>query len=152
VFCDNSAFDDSAPPELWDVLLGEPGRLVLTERVNTELLLWRRKNLNHPVADAIRRSHAGISEYLEPNSGQPGRRVFDFYMALLGIRRRAVEVVRGAFRREHGRDPKPEEERCLAEQVQQEFGQRGRLLATKDPGYYTDEALVYLAVEHAHKT
>ena len=37
VFCDNSAFDDSAPEELWDALLREPGRLVLTERVNAEL-------------------------------------------------------------------------------------------------------------------
>lgn len=152
VFCDNSAFDTSAPLELWEVLLSEPGRLVFTERVNAELRPWLRRHLSHPVAAAIRNRHSGISERLEPKSGQPGRRVFDYYMALLGIRREGIEVVRRVFRREQGRDPDTEEERHLAAQVQQHLGQRGRLIATKHSGNFTDEALVYLAVEHALTT
>jgi hypothetical protein len=152
VFCDNSAFDSSAPQELWEVLLSEPNRLVFTERVNAELLPWLRAHPNHPIVAAIRNNHPGISERLEPKPGQPGRRSFDYYMTLLSIRRKGIEVAQHVFRRQHGREPNAEEERHLADQVQQRLGQRGRLIATKKPGNLTDEALVYLAVEHAITT
>jgi hypothetical protein len=152
VFCDNSAFDSSAPPELWEALLGEPGRMVFTERVNAELRPWLRTHLDHPIVAALRDGHDGISERLEPKPGDPGRRVFDYYMALLGIRREAIEVARRVFRHEYGRDPDIDEDRRLPDSVQQHLGQRERLLATKGAGNLTDEALVYLAVEHALTT
>jgi hypothetical protein len=152
VFCDTSAFDPEAPPELWEALLSEPGRMVFTERVNAELLPWLRTHLDHPIVAAMRGGHAGISERLEPKVGDPGRRVFDYYMALLGIRRKGIEIARRTFRREHGRDPDADEVRRLADQIQQHLGQRARLLATKAPGNLTDEGLVYLAVEHALTT
>ena len=73
-------------------------------------------------------------------------------MALLSVRRRATELARSEFQREHGRDPAPDEERRLLDRVQRRLGERGRLLATKPVGNYTDEALVYLAIEHALTT
>ena len=152
VFCDNSAFDDGMPPELWEVLLSGPGRLVLTERVIGELRPWLKKRLDHPVAAAIRDDHSGLGERKEPRPGESGRRVFDYYMALLVVRRDAVEILRRRFRQEHGRDPRPDEDRALADEVQKDLGQRGRLIATKPAGSFTDEALVYLAVEHALST
>lgn len=152
VFCDTSAFDDSAPNELWEVLLGELGRLVLTERVRAELLPWLEKRPDHPVARALREHHSGLSERPEPRPGQLGRRAFDYYVFLLMMRRRAIDIARQHFRREHGRDPEPGEERRLAEEVQRRLGERGRLLATKPVGNLADETLVYLAVDHALST
>jgi hypothetical protein len=78
--------------------------------------------------------------------------VFDYYMSLLVVRRQGIAVARRVFHREHGRDPNPDEEPRLADQIQQHLGQRERLIATKAAGNYTDEALVYLAVEHALTT
>lgn len=152
VFCDNSAFDDTAPVELWDVLLQEPERLVLTPRVMAELKPWLASHLDHPIVKALRTHHAGITQRLEPKPGDPGRKVFDYYMALLSARRNAIQVARSVFKRRHGRDPDLGEERRLADDIQKHVGQRQRLLATKAPGNFTDEALVYLAVEHALTT
>jgi hypothetical protein len=152
VFCDNSAFDDHAPPELWDVLLSEPGRMVLTQRVNFELRPWLGKRPDHPVTKAALNHHPGLSEWREPELGEPGRRVFDYYMALLSLRRATLEAARRVFRREHGRDPDTIENRRLADEVQRHFGERGRLLAGKAAGNQTDEALVWLAVQHALTT
>ena len=152
VFCDTSAFDDTSPQALWDVLLDEPGRLALTERVTVELRPWLDKRPDHPVARALREHHPGVTERREPRQGEPGRRVFDYYVALLSVRRRATELARSDFRREHGRDPEAAEERLLAEDVQRRFGERGRLIATKPAGFQTDETLVYLAIEHALST
>jgi hypothetical protein len=152
VFCDNSAFDDHAPPELWAALLKEPGRLVLTVRVGAELLPWLRSRPDHPVTRALREDHPGIAWRPEPIPGASGRRAFDYYMALLLMRRRVMNLARWAFQREHGRDPEPDEVQRLANEVQRRFGERGRLLATKPVGNQTDEALVYLAVEHALTT
>jgi hypothetical protein len=152
VFCDNSAFDDDAPPDLWAALLSEPGRLVLTERVNVELKPWLLKRPTHPVTVALLSSDPGIGERLEPKSGEPGKRVFDYYMALLASRRNGLEIARMVFVRQHGRVPDADEERGLADEVQKYLDQRGRLIATKPAGKLTDEALVYLAVEHALTT
>ncbi len=152
VFCDTSAFEDDAPAKLWEALLCEPGRLVLTERVRAELLPWLGRRPDHPISVALRERHDAIVEQPEPQPGEPGRRAFDYYMALLSVRRRATELARSEFQREHGRDPAPDEERRLLDRVQRRLGERGRLLATKPVGNYTDEALVYLAIEHALTT
>jgi hypothetical protein len=152
VFCDNSAFDETVPPELWETLLGRPKGLVLTERVNAELLPWARTHQDHPLVRSIRERHPGFAEWREPKSGEPGKRVFDYYVALLSLRRDAIEVARRVFRREHGRDPDPHEDRQFADTVQQRLGQRGRLLATKPSVNRTDEVLVFLAVQHALTT
>ena len=140
VFCDTSAFEDDAPAKLWEALLCEPGRLVLTERVRAELLPWLGRRPDHPISVALRERHDAIVEQPEPQPGEPGRRAFDYYMALLSVRRRATELARSEFQREHGRDPAPDEERrsstgCSAG-LASEVGS-----ATKPVGNYTDEAL-----------
>lgn len=152
VFCDTSAFDDTTPMELWDALLSEPGRLVLTQRVSGELSQWLKRRQTHPVTVAIRAGDPGIMQRSEPRSAEPGRRVFDYYVTLLGARRQGMEIRRRVFRRDHGRDPTSAEERVLADELQRHLGARGRLLASKPSLNLTDEVLVYLAVEHAIST
>lgn len=152
VFCDNSAFDDNAPAELWKVLLSEPKRLMLVERVIGELAPWLKRRPNHPVAIAIRDGHPGIGEWPEPKPGEAGGLVFDYYVFLLALRRATLEGQRRAFRREHGRDPSHSEDSRMAAELQKNLGTRGRLIATKRASTFTDEVLVYLAVEHALTT
>jgi len=152
VFCDNSAFDDTVPAELWDVLLEEPGRLVITPRVWSELRTWLAKRSNHPVRRAIAQKNPGLRIQNEPESGSPGRRAFDYYVDLLARRRRGLEIARSIFREDHGREPTPDDEQELKTSVQKNLGQRGLLLATKAPGLLTDEVLVYLAARHAITT
>ena len=152
VFCDTSAFADDAPPALWEALLGEPGRHVITERVREELQPWLDARPDHPVAQALREAHPALGSRPEPAEDEPGRAAFDYYTQLLALRRRALVLAASAFQEEQGRDPGPGERAELADWVQRELGERGRLLATKSPGRGTDEALVYLAVEHAITT
>jgi hypothetical protein len=152
VFCDNSAFDDSVPREFWEKLLSEPGRLVIIDRVDTELRPWLERRPDHAVARARKEHSSGLGEWHEPGVGEPRRRAFDYYVGLLSLRRRALVLAAADFRREHGRDPEPAKRSPLADWVQRKFGERGRLLATKPAGAQTDEALVYLAVEHAITT
>ena len=149
VFCDTSAFDDSVPLALWDVLLREPGGLVLTERVRYELQPWLQKRPDHPVTRAVIDAHPGLGRRPEPKPGEDGRKAFDYYMALLSARRALMTMMRAWFQREHGRDPDPGEDRALLDELQRGLGERARLLATKPAGNQTDEGLVYLAVEHA---
>jgi hypothetical protein len=152
VYCDNSAFSDNAPPELWEVLLQEPGRLVVTPRVWAELREYLARRQTHPVRIAIGREDTAIRIHNEPESGAPGKRAFDYYTGLLAARRNALEFARVEFRREQGRDPGPQEQVDLQTKVQKYFGARGLLLAKKAPGMMTDEALVYLAAENAVTT
>lgn len=151
-FCDNSFINVSTPSEVWEPLLSRPGRLVLTQRVMVELRPWITRHPEHPLAQAIREGNPGVTQWLEPESSDPGYKAFTYYMTLLSLRRRSLEFAESVFLEQNGRGPDDAEKRVLADQVQRDLGSRGRLLATKDPGFFTDEALVYLAVEHALST
>ena len=151
-FCDNSFISVSTPSGVWGPLLSRPGRLVLTQRVMAELRPWITRHPEHPLAEAIRDGNPGVTQRLEPEPSGPGHKAFAYYMSLLSLRRRALEFGESIFLEQHGRKPDEAEKRVLVDQVQRDLGSRGRLLATKAPGFFTDEALVYLAVEHALST
>ena len=151
-FCDNSFINVRTPSEVWEPLLGRPGRFVLTQRVMVELRPWITRHPEHPLAEAIREGNPGVAQRIEPEPGKRGHRAFAYYMSLLGLRRRALEFAESVFLEQNGRTPDEVEKRLLLDQVQRGLGSRGRLLATKAPGLFTDEALVYLAVEHALST
>lgn len=152
VFADNSAIDDNTPTEVWDVLMSRVGGLILTGRVVHELVPWAKRRPKHPIVVAAREKNPGLVFRLEPQPGQPGRRTFDYYMALLGVRRHGLEVARRTFVTLNGREPTPEEECQLPDDIQRHLGTRSRLLATKSQGNQTDEELVFQAVEHALTT
>ncbi|HLX32613.1 MAG TPA: hypothetical protein VKR79_07580 [Gaiellaceae bacterium] len=146
-FCDNSFFDDREEPETWEALLDATGRLVITPRVWRELKGWLKRRNNHPILKAISGKNPAIATYGEP--GVSGQAVFDYYVTLLTLRRQMLAVARVQFELEHGRPPTKQE---AANRVQTFFGQRGLMLAAKRSPDRTDEALVYLAVEHALTT
>lgn len=152
VFCDTSAFSDDVPDALWSVLLAEEGRLVITPRVWEELKPWLRIRPGHALWSAVKEGSAGIGFSNDPKVGEAGRRVYEYYISLLRLRRAIGVASVNAFRKAQGREPEADEERELLAEVQKNLGERGRLLAAKPSQALTDEALVYLAVIHAIRT
>lgn len=151
-FCDNSIFDDATPADLWTLLLGAPGRLVITPRVWGELLPWLKRRPGHPAVKAMKLTPSGLRVQDEPKINSPGRRAFDYYTALLMSRRMLLNIGRNVFRKVEARDPDPAEVDLIASDIQRHAGTRGRLIATKAPGALTDEVLILLAVDFAVRT
>ena len=132
VFCDNGILADDAHVDLWEVLLAAPGRMILTPRVVKELLPWLKIRPGDRVLKALKDKEEGVQIIHEPQDGEPGKRVLDYYMSLLKIRRDSLEIARRVFRKENGRDPDEAEEQQLLGQIQQSFGERGRLIGGQD--------------------
>ena len=152
-FCDNSVFDEDLDPAITEALLEVPGRMVLTPFVMAELQPWLRRHLDHPLARAMLKDEAKPQERTPPPENSPGRTVYQYYLWLLLMRRRAFEVAEDRFRREHDRPPDEDERQALRDEVHKDLGPRGFLLAKKGFSKLpTDEALVYLAVEYALST
>ena len=151
-FCDNSIFDDETPAELFDVLLDAPGRLMLTPRVWLELRPWLAKRRTHQLIKAASATVTGFDLRPEPQPGTPWFRAFDYYLSLLATRRLTLRVANRIFETEHGRPPEETDKGVVAGILQKNLGERGYLIARKDGGTLTDEALVVLAVEHALST
>jgi hypothetical protein len=152
-FCDNCVYDYTAPDDLWEALLATPERLVMTPNVWRELHPWLIKHPDHGFVRAYKGGgSAGLTLRNPPEEGAPGRKAYDYYVALLALRHDTLDRMRRVFRKENGREPNSDEEKALAADVQKAFGPRGFLLANKPAGRLTDETLVYLAVEHALST
>jgi hypothetical protein len=152
VFCDTSTFSDDAPDALWEALLAEEGRLVITPRVWEELKPWLKIRPGQALWSAIGERSSGIGFSNDPKPGETGRRVYEYYTSLLRLRRAVGAASVNIFRKTHGRDPDADEARELLAEIQKNLGERGRLLAGKPSQVLTDEALVYLAVTHAIRT
>lgn len=152
-FCDSSAITDKLDPAIFEALLAVPDRLVLTPFVIAESREWLGRHLDHPLAAAMLKKEARVHTRQPPPVGATGRKAYDYYLWLLLMRRRALEVADQRFRREHGRDPDDSEREALRSEVERDLGPRGFLLANKGFSKIpTDEALVYLAVEYALAT
>ncbi len=151
-FCDTSLFDTATDARLWEVLLRKRGRIVIIPHVNEELKPWLAANPNLAIAKAIRDKDPGIDFYRLDRLSLPAQTAFAYYVNLLGIRKRLMFVKTTQFEAAYGRPPDDQELRSLKEEVHRETGPRGYLLANKgfkenhSQTYYTDEALVYLAM------
>jgi hypothetical protein len=152
-FIDNNVIADDVDPAIIEALLAVPGRMVLTPLVMQEMRPWLMRNPEHPLGKAIKSGQAHPSECRPPARGEPGHDVYEYYLALLVIRRNSIKAAELRFRKEHGRTPEEAEREALRVEVQKEVSPRGFVLAKKGPsGLPTDEALVYLAVHHALTT
>jgi hypothetical protein len=118
VFCDTSTFSDDAPDALWEALLAEEGRLVITPRVWEELKPWLKIRPGHALWSAIRNRSAGIGFSNDPKVGEAGRRVYEYYISLLRLRRAIGVASINVFRKSHGRDPDANESQELLAEIQ----------------------------------
>ncbi len=152
-FIDNNVLADDVDDAIIEALLEKPGRMVLTPLVMAESRDWLTRHPGHVLVRAIKNGTAKPAEWKPPAVGEPGRDVYEYYLALLRLRRYNVQAAEDRFRREHGRDPDAADRAALHAGIQKDLGVRGLLLAKKGPGALaTDEALVYLAVHHALTT
>jgi hypothetical protein len=127
--------------------------MVLTPLVMQEMHPWLMRHHEHPLGKAIKSGQARPSEWRPPARGEPGHDVYEYYLALLVIRRNSIKAAELRFRKEHGREPTETEREAIHTGVQRDLSPRGFLLAKKGPSELpTDEALVYLAVHHALTT
>jgi hypothetical protein len=152
-FIDNNVISDDVDPGIIEALLAVPGRMVLTPLVMQESRDWLVRHPEHALAQAIKRGDAKPAEWRPAAPGEPGHDVYEYYLALLAIRRNPIKAAEMRFVKEHGREPVEAERRVIHAEVQRELSPRGYLLAKKGPSALpTDEALVYLAVHHALTT
>jgi hypothetical protein len=152
-FIDNNVLDDDVDPAIIEALLAAPGRMVLTPLVMQEARDWLMRHPEHPFMKAIKKGDAKPGEWRPAARGQPGHDVYEYYLALLAIRRNSIKAAELRFAKEHGREPDEPERRAIHTEAQRGLSPRGYMLAKKGPGKLpTDEALAYLAVHHALTT
>lgn len=152
VFCDTNLFHHSTDASLWDVLLAKKGRMVLIPHVLEELQPWLATNSGHVAAQAISRNDPNIDFFSLADISEQEVATFAYYVNLLGFRKRLLPLRIIRFKAVHGREPDEHEVAALKREIHASYGPRGYLLANKGSSaptsqtFYTDEALVYLAV------
>jgi len=153
LFMDTSLVGRQIDYPLFDELLRVPRRIYLIRRVLDELLPHFASVPDHPLLKALRAKNPAVVLHPEPESESERFTALLYYMNLLARRREVLKVALARHAREHGAEPNAEERAGITARIQRDFGERGMLLCRKpiSPNY-TDETLVYLAVEHALRT
>jgi hypothetical protein len=150
-FVDNSFIDDDRDRTVIEALIEPPNQVHLVAPVLAELAPWLDRRPSHPLTRAIRDKDPSIVMPSMPTEGN-GSHVFNYYTGLLAMRRRITPLVRDSLQ-DSGRAHETQDQAAVLAHLQRQFGDRGRLLATKDAGpMHTDEIVVYMAVEHALRT
>jgi hypothetical protein len=157
-FCDTNLLICPMDQAVWDALLAKRNRLVLAASIYPELKQWLAKpDHNLPVHKAIRLALEGDERspvrLLDVPRDDPAKRtIHEYYVNLLGLRKKAVFIARHALQNQLVREPTKQE---LMNYSQDRFGIRGQLLAakgedTKIPAHrFNDESLVVTAVMEA---
>lgn len=157
-FCDTSIFHHSTDERLWEALLNREGKMVIVPPVREELESWLGTNEAHVAARAILGEEPSVRFLgLEPGN-QREHTAFEYYVNLLGARKRLVALEQAHFEEERGRPPGEKELRDLMRDLHEKLGPRGYMLAKKgagregSPNFYTDEVLVYLVMKTGIET
>ena len=157
-FCDTNVFHRSTDQRLWKALLNRGGKMVIVPPVRKELEPWLGTNESHVAARAILDEEPPVRFLnLEPGNERECA-TCEYYVNLLGNRKRLVAVERAKFEEGHGRAPGKEDLRDLMQELHKNLGPRGYMLAKKggekegSPNFYTDEILVYLAMKTGIET
>jgi hypothetical protein len=150
LFMDTSVVGRQIDYPLFDELLRVPQRLFLIKRVLDELLPHFVSVRDHPLLKALKAKNPAVVLHPEPEGGSERFAALLYYMNLLARRREVLKVALARHAREHGAEPDDDQRASIVADIQSDFGERGILLCNKPISpTYTDETLVYLAVEHA---
>jgi hypothetical protein len=150
LFMDTSVVGRRIDYPLFDELLRVPERLFLVKRVFDELLPHFASVRGHPLLKALEAKNPAVVLHPEPEGGSERFTTLLYYINLLARRREVLKVALARYVREHGAEPDENERAKIIADVQSDFGERGMLLCQKPISpTFTDETLVYLAVEHA---
>ncbi len=152
LFLDTSFVSREIQFPLWDELLREPGRLYIIGRVARELAPHFASVPDHPLRKAVSAKNPAIVPHSEPSSDVASSAML-YYLNLLCNRRTLRDRAIARHKREHKVPPNKNELARIEGRLQRDFGERGQLLYTKAISpIFTDEVLVFLAVEHAVRT
>jgi hypothetical protein len=157
-FCDTSVFHRNTDMRLWDALLNREGKMVLVPPVRRELDPWLASNEQHPAARAILDGEPTVAFSGIDSEDRRSKAAAEYYIELLGLRKKLVTYKIWEFEEEHERPPDDRERRALMERLHQDLGSRGYLLAKKGAevtnldNLLTDETLVYLAMKTGIET
>lgn len=150
LFLDASVVGRKIDYPLFDELLRVPERVFLIGRVMDELLPHFAKVPEHPMLKALLARNPAFVLHKEPNPESDRFKAMLYYLNLLVRRREVLEVKFKRHEREHGAPPDARQRERITSEVQSDIGERGMLLCKKPVSpSYTDETLVYLAIEHA---
>ncbi len=153
IFLDASAVDRRIDYPMWDELLRCPRRVFLIGRVLRELAPHFAKVPDHPLFKAIKVRNPALVLHPEPKSGAPGFNALLYYLNLLANRRTVLQRAISRYERNYGHMPDAAANAQIVATIQRDFGERGMLLCKKPLSpLFSDETLVYLAVEHAVRT
>lgn len=157
-FCDTSLFDATTDERLWEALINNERKMVVVPPVRRELEPWLGTNASHVAARAVLDEEPPVRFLGVELGNEREHAACEYYVGLLGIRKRLVALKRAKFEEEHGRPPDEEELRGLMRKLHEDLGPRGYMLAKKGgekegaPNFYTDEILVYLAMKTGIET
>src|SRR5215207_264431 len=157
-FCDTSLFDDSTDARLWKALLNREDKMMIVPPVRKELEPWLSSHASHVAGRAILNEEPSVRFLGLDADDEREQATAEYYVNLLGLRKRLVTVQLMKFEEEHGRAPSDGEFRDLTRELHNEIGPRGYMLAKKgataeeSPNFFTDEILVYLAMKTGIET
>ncbi len=157
-FCDTSLFDNKTDARLWKALLNREDKMVIIPSVRKELEPWLSSNASHVAGRAILNEEASVRFLDFDADDEREQATAEYYVNLLGLRKRVVTVQLAEFKKNHGRAPSDGEFRDLMEELHNKIGPRGYMLAKKghtaegSPNFFTDEVLVYLAMKTGIET
>lgn len=157
-FCDTNLFDSKTDERLWEALLNNEGKMVLIPPVCRELEPWLAWNADQAAGRAILDEEPSVRFLGLKPGDQREHTAYEYYVDLLGFRKRLVDLELAKFEEEYGRPPSDEDRRDLMQELHNKVGSRGYLLAKKgsiekgSPNFYTDEILVYLAMKTGIET
>ncbi len=152
-FCDTSLFDDGTDAGLWEALLNREGKMVIVPPVRKELEPWLWLHVSHIAGRAILNEESSVRFLGLDADDEREQAAFEYYVNLLGLRKRLVALELARFEEQYGRMPSDRELRDLMQGLHDKLGSRGYLLAKKgatperSPTFFTDEILVYLAIK-----
>jgi hypothetical protein len=131
-YCDSNFFIAPTGQSVWDALLEKQGRMVLAAPVYEEIRQWvdnpaHNKEMAKRIADAVGNpGKAGIQLTGFEGIGQHARNLFSYYVYLLGLRKRAFEILSSEFAEIHGRTPTNQE---ISDYCRNKLGLRAQLVA-----------------------
>jgi hypothetical protein len=157
-FCDTSLFDRKTNARLWEALLNRESKMVIVPPVRRELEPWLASNGTHPAAKAILDGEPSVEVSGVDPEDRRGLAATEYYIELLGFRKKLAILRLEEFAEEHGRPPDDGEWRGLMARLHGDLGPRGYMLAKKgekaknSANLLTDETLVYLAMKMGIET
>jgi hypothetical protein len=158
IFVDSSVFDNRTSLAVWEALFDRSGGVTIIPSIAREIAPWVVAQPQHCAAQAVRLLDPSIDLWTSDLPTSVDRDVFLYYVSLLSLRKKVHSLVKIQIAERRRTDEAAVHEPHIWESVQQQFGERGMMLAKKgqarvgSENRFTDEKLVVAALLHGITT